>query len=289
MLWIALSLVSAMAQVARNATMKRLGHELDEYINVLGRFVFILPFAAAVAAAREAPAIRPDFLWACLLFGICQTAGTIALSKALLYGNIGMVTSLWKTSIVWLVILAFFTLGEVPSWLGLAGIAVAMVGVYGLNASRARISFWEPIRVLFTDRGLRYTLLSGLLYAPAVVTFKWAALASNGPVGTLGTYSAAALCTLPIALWKSARHFRQIPRLWKGFVGLGLFAAINSLALAEAYQMTLTSYVESVKHTEILFAILAGYLFFGERERLMELTAGGSLILGGILLLVLGG
>jgi hypothetical protein len=48
-----------------------------------------------------------------------------------------------------------------------------MSGVYLLNLSRARIAWWAPLAVLFTDRGLRYTLLAALFFAPSVVTIKW--------------------------------------------------------------------------------------------------------------------
>ncbi|OGL59402.1 MAG: hypothetical protein A3I72_11050 [Candidatus Tectomicrobia bacterium RIFCSPLOWO2_02_FULL_70_19] len=287
--WLTLSLVSALTQATRNAVMKSLGHQLDEYINVFGRFVFLLPFAAAATAWSGAPAIQPGFFWACFLFGLSQTAAALALSKALLYGDIGIVTSLQKLSVVWLVILSAFTLGEVPSPLGLAGIGVTLAGVYGLNVSRARVSFWEPVRTVFTDKGQGYTLLSSLMYAPSVVTFKWAAVTSSAPLATLGVYSAAALCILPVTLYCSARHFREIPRLWKSFFSLGLFAAISSLASAEAYRLVLSSYVESVKQTEILFAVAMGYLFFRERERLGEALLGGAVILAGLVLVILGG
>ena len=49
-LWFVLSMGSALFQVLRNMVMKRLGHALDETINVWGRFTFILPFAARAAA-----------------------------------------------------------------------------------------------------------------------------------------------------------------------------------------------------------------------------------------------
>src|SRR3990172_469490 len=121
----------------------------------------------------------------------------------------------------------------------------ALAGVYFLNVSRARISWWEPVRFIFSDRGLRYSLISSLFYAPSVVCFKWAAVSSDAAFGTLGTYAAAALLMLPIALRRSAPHFRQVPAHWKGFAGLGFFAFVNSYAQAEAYRLTLTSYVES--------------------------------------------
>ena len=52
MLWFALSVGSALFQVLRNMVMKRLGHSLDETINVWGRFTFILPFAALPLVVR---------------------------------------------------------------------------------------------------------------------------------------------------------------------------------------------------------------------------------------------
>lgn len=284
-----LSLVSALAQTSRNAAMKSLGHKLDEYINVLGRFVFLLPFAAVAVAATGVPEIRPSFWAACALFAFAQTAATLTLSKALLYGKIGVVTSIWKLSIIWLVLLSYFTLGEAPSAWGLAGVLVAFAGVYFLNASRARVSPWEPVRLVLSDKGLRYGLISSFLYAPSVICFKWAAVSSSAAFGTLGTYAAASLLMLPIALRQSARHFRQVPAHWKGFAGMGFFAFVNSYTLAEAYRLTLTSYVESVKQTEILFAIAMGYLFFRERERLGEALMGGGIVLAGLVLVILGG
>ncbi len=287
--WVTLSVIAAVGQVCRNAAMKSIGHQLDEYINVLGRFSLLLPFAGLAVWMKGVPEIQPGFWWICLLFGFSQTLATLLLSKALLYGSMGVVTSLWKLSLIWLVALSFLTLDETPSAWGLAGIVLTLAGVYGLNVSRAKIGWFEPVRALFTDKGMRYTLLSSLMYAPSVITFKQAAVLSDGPFGTLAAYAAAALVVLPVTLWKSAARFRGVPRLWKGFLSLGLFAFITSLAQAEAYRVTLTSYVESVKQVEILLAIAIGYLFFMERDRVRETLLGGAVILAGIVLLILAG
>ncbi|MFQ5521312.1 MAG: hypothetical protein ACE5FK_07940, partial [Candidatus Methylomirabilia bacterium] len=91
-MWVLLALAAALCQVLRNAVMKRLGHSLDEYINVWGRFTFLLPFALAMAAAKGFPEIKPGFAVFCLLFGICQTIATLALSKALKLSEISLVT-----------------------------------------------------------------------------------------------------------------------------------------------------------------------------------------------------
>ena len=286
-MWFLLALVAALCQVLRNTVMKRLGHSLDEYINVWGRFTFLLPFAALFVFMKGVPVIKPGFALACVAFGASQTISTLALSKALKLAEISMVTALWKVSLLVLLGLGYVTLKEAPTLLGIAGVLLSMSGVYLLNVSRAHLSPWAPLVVLFTDRGLRYTLLAALFFAPSVVTIKWAILLSDPYMGTLGGYIAASLMVTPLVLVTSRRHFAQVPRHWKAFFGLGLFAALTTVTQGTAYLLTLSSYVEAVKQVEILFAMVIGVLAFGERQRVREIAPGALVMLAGMVLLSL--
>lgn len=288
-MWVVLALVAALCQVLRNTVMKRLGHSLDEYINVWGRFTFLLPFALLFALIEGFPPVKPGFVWACLGFGACQTISTLALSKALKLAEISMVTALWKVSLLVLLVLGYVTLRETPTPLGIAGVLLSMSGVYLLNVQRAHISPWAPLIVLVGDRGLRYTLLAALFFAPSVVTIKWAILLSDAYTGTLGGYFAASLMVTPLVLVTSRRHFAQIPRHWKAFCALGLFAALTTISQGTAYVMTLSSYVEAVKQVEIVFAMAIGALVFGERQRVKEIAPGALVMLAGVVLLSLAG
>jgi len=288
-MWLLLSVSAALFQVLRNTSMKRLGHALDEYINVWGRFTFLLPFALAACALGGFPALQPGFWGWCGLFGVCQTASTLALSKALNASEISLVTALWKVSLLVLLGMAWVTIGERPTGLGIAGVLLSAVGVYLLNIGRARISPWAPLMVLVTDRGQRYTLLAALLYAPSVITIKQAILASNAAMGTFGGYLVASVLMTALALGTSARHFRAVPRHWKEFVALGLFAALTTILQGKAYTLTLSSYVEAVKQVEILFAMAIGVLVFGEAQRVRESAPGAIVMLMGMVLLALAG
>ena len=104
--------MAALCQVLRNTVMKRLGHSLDEYINVWGRFTFLLPFAAGFVLYNGVPPIKPGFVPACLSFAVCQIVSTMSLSKALKLSDISMVTALWKVSLLVLVVLGYVTLGR---------------------------------------------------------------------------------------------------------------------------------------------------------------------------------
>ena len=178
-------------------------------------------------------------------------------------------------------------IGEHPTPLGIAGVLLSAAGVYLLNVKRARVGLWQPLIVLFTDRGQRYTLLAALFYAPSVITIKQATLASNASMGTLGGYLAASLIMTPIVLRTSAAHFVRLPRHWKEFVALGLFAALTTISQAKAYTLTLSSYVEAVKQVEILFAMAIGVLAFGEAQRVRESALGAAVMLLGMVLLAL--
>jgi drug/metabolite transporter (DMT)-like permease len=288
-MWLVLALVAALCQVLRNTVMKRLGHSLDEYINVWGRFTFLLPFAAMFVLYHGVPVIKPGFVWACLTFAVCQIVSTMSLSKALKLADISMVTALWKVSLLILVVLGYFTLKETPTVLGVSGIVISMAGVYLLNVNRAHIAWWAPLAVLFTDRGLRFTLLAALFFAPSVITIKWAMQCSDPYTGTLGGYLAASVLVTPIVLVTSRRHFAEVPRYWKAFVSFGLFAALTTVTQGRAYLLTLSSYVEAVKQIEILFALAIGVAVFGEKQTVRDIAPGAIVMLMGVALLSLSG
>ncbi|HUJ76333.1 MAG TPA: DMT family transporter [bacterium] len=288
MLWLFLALGSALFQVLRNMVMKHLGHALDETINVWGRFTFILPFAAVPLLLDGVPTLRPGVWTACLLFALSQLCGTQCLSVALRESEISLVTSLWKLSVILLVVWGFLALGEKPTSLGIAGVLVSVAGVYVINVQRARLSWWEPLAALVKDKGQRYTVGAAMFYAPSVVFIKKLALLSSPDFAVFMGYLLCSALITPLALYRSARHFRQIRRYWVSFVGLGAFAAIGTLFGTRAYTLTLSSYVEAVKQMEIVIAMVIGTLVFKEGARVRSIWQGCLVMLAGMVMLVLG-
>ena len=179
-------------------------------------------------------------------------------------------------------------LDETPSAAGLAGVLLSAAGVYLLNVQKSRISVWAPVRELLVDPGLRYTVAAAFFYAPSVVLIKLLILQSDVYFANLAGYLAASLMVLPLALYHSAGHFRAIPRHGSSFMAMGLCASLTSICHSLAYELTLTSYVEAVKQTEILFALAAGYLVFNERARVRAILPGSLTIMAGMVLLRLG-
>jgi uncharacterized membrane protein len=289
MLWFVLALGSALFQVLRNMVMKRLGHALDETINVWGRFTFILPFAALGVLIQGWPTLQPGVWLYCLLFAASQITGTQFLALALNVAEISLVTALWKLSVLLLVVWGVVVLGETPSAIGVAGVVVSVVGVYLLNVERARVSVWAPLIALVRDPGQRYTLGAAFFFAPSVIFIKQIALLSNPTFAVFMGYVFCSAIITPFAIYRSGRHFRQIGRHWWSFMALGAFAAISTWLGTAAYTMTVSSYVEAVKQLEVLMALVIGYLVFGEGARVKLIWPGCVVMVLGLILLILGG
>jgi uncharacterized membrane protein len=287
-MWFILSLLSALFQVLRNVAMKRLGHALDDTINVWGRFTFLLPFAGLGVLYTGIPGVQKGFWVFGALFGVTQCLGTFSLSKALKQSDISLVTPLWKLSLILLVAWGYLTLGEIPSLLGLLGLMVSLLGVYLLNIRMARISFWTPIVALIKDPGQRWTLGAAMGYAPSVVLIKKMALLSTPIYAIFIAYVFCFAFMTPYTVIRSWRHFSSIGRFWKDFVGMGICAALSTWFGTTAYTMTVSSYVEAVKQVEVLLALGIGYFLFKEEATVRAIWIGTVVMLAGLVLLKLG-
>lgn len=288
-MWVYYSLLSALFQVLRNVAMKQLGHELDDTINVWGRFTFLLPFTGIALLVAGTPPVDPNIWWVCLLFGVVQIIATQSLSRGLKLSDISLVTSLWKLSMLFLLPWGFIALGEQPSPIGVLGVLVSVFGLYLLNASRNQISLWSPLIALVRDPGQRYVLISAFFFAPSVVLIKQIVLMSDPFFATFVAYVFTSAMFTPYAIYKSGHNFRHVLRHWRGFTSLGAFAAISTVFGSLAYELTLSSYVESIKQVEILFALAIGYFLFNEKARVRAIWPGSVIMLLGLVMLKLWG
>jgi uncharacterized membrane protein len=187
-MWWAFSLASALAQVGRNAVMKDLGHSLDEYISVWGRFTFLLPFALVASLTVGFPRVGPEYWVFSLLAGVAQVISTLLLSKAFKYGEISVTVTIWKLQVVVVAVFGVIFLKEDITLTGFAGILVSLFGIYLLNVQRSRLSLAEPLLILLREKGMRYALLAAIAVAPTILLFKKTAQISDPYFSTLTNY-----------------------------------------------------------------------------------------------------
>ena len=104
--------------------------------------VFLPGFPAAVAGAALEP------FWATVYIGVFPAAVAYAIfSYALSQAPVTLVTTFLYTVPVFSLLFSWLFIGEVPSWVTLAGGAVAIVGIVMVNRSR------RPARILAREKG----------------------------------------------------------------------------------------------------------------------------------------
>lgn len=266
--------------------MKDLGHNLDEYINVWGRFFFLLPFALVTSLIARFPDVSPEYWVFSLSAGLSQSVSTLLLSKALKYGDISISVAIWKIQVILLLIFGVIFLKETVTLIGIVGILVSLFGVYLLNVRRAHVSLIEPLFLLFKEKGLRYALLAAVAITPTVLLFKKTAQMADPYFSTLTNYIFASLLILPLVVKKSAKHLTILPRYLGRFFAMGFFAGAATIFGNLAYVLSVAAYVEAVKQVEILLALAAGVIFFNERERVQEIWLGCVVLIAGFLILI---
>jgi len=285
-MWWVFAIGSALCQVGRNAVMKSLGHSLDEYINVWGRFFFLLPFALTASWLAGFPTVGPDYWLYSFLAGFSQVFSTLLLSKSFKYGDISITVTIWKLQVVLLAVFGVIFLGETVTFPGIFGILISFLGIYLLNVHTARLSLAEPILLLLRERSMRYALLAALTLTPTVLLFKKTAQLGDPYFSTLTNYVFASLMSFPLVVWKSARHFSVLPRYLGRFFALGFFAALATIFGSIGYIRSVAAYVEAVKQIEIPFTLITGVLFFNERERVQAIWPGCLILIIGLLILI---
>lgn len=187
-------------------------------------------------------------------------------------------------------LVAVAVLGERLTWVGLAGIAGVVGGVFLVAGGPAllRAAHDAQARVRL-HKGMRYGVLTGAFIASYTVVDGYAVkLLAVSPIlldyiGNLfrvALLAPSVLRNLPAArgLWR---------RQWKFAVFVGVVSPVSYVLVLYAVQVAPVSHVAPAREVSMLFAALLGGHLLGEGDRGARL-AGAGLIGAGVMALALG-
>jgi drug/metabolite transporter (DMT)-like permease len=191
---------------------------------------------------------------------------------------------------VFTVLSAWLLLGEKVTAQGLAGIALVVLGAYGLNIEHVRLARWRswiaPMRAVLSQRGSRLMLGVATIYSVTSVLGKGAM--QYMPAASFGPFYFALLgaFTLLTFSWREPGALRRFAPWKPVHLVVGVLMAVMVTTHFLALERVQVAYMISVKRSSILFGIVLGALLFGERRLARNLAAGG-LMLAGVALIAL--
>ena len=291
-LWIIFSVVAAAAQTLRFAVQKSLASgSLSPAAATWARFLWSWPVAIVLVASYGAatgaiwPEISPGFLAYGLTGGVFQILATICTVSLFKSRAFAVGITFKKTEVMLTALAGFIILGDAIPAIGAAAIALGFVGVLLLSEPPGGGSLF--------NRAAGIGLLSGVFFALSAVTYRGAALAldSGDPVLTGGiTLAVVAFWqTLVLAVWLWRKEPGQITatlRAWRPTMIVSLFSLIGSWSWFAAFSLMNAAYVFAVGQIELIFSLLVGWLWFGDRLTPRE-GLGMAVLTASILAIVL--
>jgi drug/metabolite transporter (DMT)-like permease len=287
---ISLVLVSALLHAAWSASIKGASNPLAF---TLGQHLIVLPLAivalASIADELPLPQLLLPAAGTALAHGLYGYWLALALERA----DLTLAYPIVRSTPALLPILAVPILGEVPSALGAAGIAVVVGGIWLVHGSALR---WRAVG----SPELRYAWLTLLATVGYSLSDKAGMQALGGGAyrgwlpPALVWYFVIILVSTPVFLPLAARRVssgellrtfrseggRTVLALGVSLVGYGLILA--------AFEHAPASYVVAVRQSSVLFAAWIGVAFLGERPDRTRLL-GAAATVAGVALIGLGG
>lgn len=296
MLWVAISIVAAALQTARNAFQRKLTGLLSPVGATSTRFVYGLPFAALYIAGLAASGISVPmpgiefFAW-CALGAVAQILAMLALILLLQLRNFTVGIAYTKTELVQIAVLSAIVLADPLTWGSSAAILVATAGILLLSTKGAKLS-WKELALGWLERPALLGLAVGAGYTITALAIRGATLSLHSDsflgAGALALVTMLAMQTLLLLIWLGVREPAQTMRViesWRQSALPGLTGAAASAGWMTAMTLEPAAHVRMIGLLEVIFSYGVTVLWFREQPTTRELAAT-ALIVGGIVLLL---
>lgn len=291
--WIPIVVWAAFAQTVRNAAQRSLTGAVGTLPATLVRFLYGLPCAALWLllvwrgqGGGALPGLAPGYVGWLAGGAVAQLGATAALLMAMKERNFIVAVTWSKTEVLQVALFGALFLGELPGWVSLAAMAIAVAGVVVLSRPPGGVAG------RWSGRAVAWGLASGALFALSAVGFRGAALQLAGTmspwiVGAWGVLWAQLLQSLLLGGWLVLRDragLAAIARAWRLSLMAGSMGALASIGWFTAMALRPAADVRTLGMLEVMFSYAVSRRVFHEalsaRERwgLLLVVAGVAVV-----------
>lgn len=286
MLWLLLSLLTALSVSAQDTWVKRFFSGMTPWEMAVYPLIYSLPLFMAAAPFIPRPVFGSDFAWSFAVSVPLNAVGFLLYMRAIQVSPLSLTVPYLAFTPVFMLCTGYLFLGEIPPPRGIAGILTICLGGYILNIEPGQWRLLAPFRAVLQETGSWMMLVVAFVYSFTSVIGKKAILHSSPLFFGVWFYIAFNLSLiLLLGLAGKIRFaaFRASPV--KGFIS-GVFLCMQTLLHCYAVSLVEAAVMISVKRLSILFSILLGRVVFRERHASIRFS-GALLMLAGTLLITL--
>ncbi len=282
-MWLLFALLSALFASVRKASEKQLSHKLNHATIGWSIQLTALPLLA-VALLISGELYNPFSLGASFwLPTLVVWLGFYPLSNFLYFGTLqhgelSKTVPLQSLGPVLALGLAWLLLGQMPTLLAAAGIALVVGGVYILNLNGAYLR--NPLKMFSGDKANRYALFNLVLIALVGVLDK-IAIDASGPVYFSFVSTLGAVVVLYImSLLSKTNDNHQVRRYILPLSLAGNLFGVSYVTYMLALGLAPIAYVAAARNSSIIIGALIGFWYLKEPVTRSKLIALGVIGVG---------
>lgn len=285
--WITLSFLTALFSISKDIVCKKgLSGKPDEYLISFGVSIFTIPLCLFFLLYSGIPEIKPGFFYPLISGTVLNVAATVFYMKALRFSEMSLVLPMISFSPLFMLLTSPLIVGEFPDSRGIAGIFLIAAGTWLLFSENFSFSgLFLPFRSLFSNRGCRYMALTSLIWSISANIDKVGIRHSSPAFWAFSVLFMISFFLLLLMVVFSRKSLQAFSGNMKPLVFSGFFHALMLICQMNALTQTLVAYVIAIKRTSVVFGVIAGYFFFG--EKLHNRLYGSILMFLGVLIIVL--
>jgi uncharacterized membrane protein len=233
------------------------------------------------------PRVDGVFLVAILASGILNLVATLASTRALQLADASVATPFLSFNPAFTLLLAVFTLHEIPSWHGIAGVLLIALGAYLFEVEAVRQGILAPVRALARQPGVLLAIGASFVWGLTPIFEKLAiqhTVPENPLLVAFGTTLLTVLLLSPALLRTATRPVAQIRQHATGFLTAGLISGIAPLFGFTAIALGYVGYVTALFKLSAVFTVVWSAWLLREHGLRQRLPATIAMAIGGLLI-----
>lgn len=282
---IVLGILTALSKTAADLVSKHsLNDDINEYVTSWAMRFFALPFLAVAVLFLGIPNIESSFYPALAVSSLIGVVATVSLMKALKLSDVSVISPLYATSPMLLLITSPIMVNEFPSPMGLVGVMCIIAGVYVMKIKSSSSGWAGPFRAILHEPGVKYILLVVVLYSISANLDKIGTEASSPLFYSFALHVLVVSSLTPLMVWKVDDWQSSVKANAKVIAPIGMFSGLASVLYMAALTYTLVIYISAIKRAATLTTVLGGWLLLGEGEIRQRLPGAVIIVIGVIII-----
>ena len=258
--------------------------DTDEFVTAFSSRMFGIPVLLTALFFTGVPDLSMRFFMLAIPLGAVTAFASVLIAKAFKASDASIVTPMFAVSPILVLFTSFIILGEVPDLMGGIGVVLIAIGAYVLKLDESTAPL-EPLKKLWEEKGVRIIMVVILIYSVTANIDKIGVEMSSPVMWPLATYTISSIFMLPLMMKKSPQWKSKIKNKWKPLGLLGFLGGGAIILQMAALELTLVSYVISIKRLSIPRAVGFSYFMLDEKSGFRDRMIGSLLMVAGVILI----